>query len=272
MAKTTATEMLRLLKVYGETGDADVRETLVLNYLPLVRRLAGRFWQSSEPQQDLFQVGAIGLLKAIDRFDPCHGTSFASIVIPHVLGEIMNYLRDHGSLLKVPRGLRRNKLMVARVSERMVASLGRWPTVPELAEACELTEAEVSATMVFTHVGNLYSLDQVVNPEAANGGVTLSESVGSDDEHFDRSLDRMSVEAALSTLPVRERTIVTLRFSRGMSQSQVAVLVEVSQAHVSRLERSALMRLRLAVESDRWQPRYRDSDTEKASPALPAAS
>ena len=101
----TATETLELLEVYRQTGDTGARDELVANFIPLVRRLCWRFQASGEPQEDLFQVGALGLLNAITKFDPSYGTSFTSLAIPEVLGAILNYLRNHGTLLKVPRGI-----------------------------------------------------------------------------------------------------------------------------------------------------------------------
>ena len=250
MISTTATETLRLLEAYSEARDRHARDQLVANYEPLVRKICRRFRRSSTPQEDLFQVGLIGLLNAIERFDSRYGASFSSLAIPEVLGCILNHLRDHGSLMKVPRGLRRKKLMVDRVSEGLAPHLGHWPTVSELAQACELPEEDIHAALELGHAGNPRSLDESLNVEGAEESVTLSDFVGRDDKGFDLSLDRMTLEAALDTLPVREKTILILRFYQGMSQRQTAERVEVSQMHVSRLERSALMKLRLIVQND----------------------
>ena len=154
MAENSAAETLRLLACYRETRDGSAREQLVSNYVPLVRRLCRRFRTSREPQEDLFQIGMIGLLNAIEKFDPNRGTSFSSLAIPEVLGAILNYLRDHGSLIKVPRTLRRNKLTIDKVAESMASSLGRWPNPEELSEACELTIAEVNAATELGRIGD----------------------------------------------------------------------------------------------------------------------
>ena len=143
MVSKSAEETLRLLEAYRERRDVSAREQLVSNYVPLVRRLCRRFRTSRKPQEDLFQIGMIGLLNAIEKFDPERGTSFSSLAIPEILGAILNYLRDHGSLIKVPRTLRRNKLTIDKVAESMASSLGRWPNTAEVAEASDLTEESV---------------------------------------------------------------------------------------------------------------------------------
>ena len=248
MLISPATQTLRLLETYTQTRDMRARDQLVASHAPLVRRLCGRFRRSRESQEDLFQVGVIGLLKAIDRFDPRHGASFSSMAIPAVLGAVLNYLRDHGSLIKVPRDLRARRLKVARVSDDLVATLGRWPTLAELAQACELTEDDVRAALELACTETPRSLDEPLGSGGADGTVTLSDLLGLEDRRFGLALDRMALSAALDALPARERAVLVLRFYYGMSQGQVAQRIEVSQMHVSRLERRALLKLRLFFE------------------------
>ena len=244
MANNSATLTLKLLQAYRETSDPQAREQLVTNYVPLVRRLCRRFRTSREPQEDLFQIGMIGLLNAIEKFDPERGTSFSSLAIPEVLGAILNYLRDHGSLIKIPRTLRRNKLTLDKVAESIASSLGRWPNMTELAEACDLTEQEVTAATELGRIGDPRSLDESVDTDDSDGTVSLSDYVGSVDKEFDLSLDRLTLATALDTLPEREKTILQLRFYKSMSQRQIAERIDISQMHVSRLERAALQKLR----------------------------
>ena len=248
MVSKSAEETLRLLEAYRERGDVSAREQLVSNYVPLVRRLCRRFRTSREPQEDLFQIGMIGLLNAIEKFDPERGTSFSSLAIPEILGAILNYLRDHGSLIKVPRTLRQNKLTIDKVAESMASSLGRWPNTAEVAEASDLTEESVCEAIELGRIGDPRSLDESVESDDTDGSVTLSEYVGSIDEEFDLSLDRLTLATALDTLPLREKTILTLRFYKGMSQRQIAERISISQMHVSRLERAALQKLRGVLE------------------------
>ena len=248
MVTTSAALALQLLADYKATGDPQAKEQLVSNYVPLVRSLCRRFRMSREPQEDLSQIGMIGLLNAIEKFDLGRGTSFSSLAIPEVLGAILNYLRDHGSLIKVPRTLRRNKLAVDRVSESLASSLGRWPTSAEVAEASDLTEKEVHAASEVSLIGELRSLDESLSMEDGDDTLPLSEYVGQDDAGFDRSLDRLVLATALDTLPAREKTILSLRFHKEMSQRQVAELMDMSQMHISRLERGALRKLRQTLE------------------------
>ncbi len=273
MVSTTGTEITQLLEIYRRTGDISAREKVVTNYVPLVRRLCRRFRNSREPQEDLFQIGMIGLLNAIEKFDPTRGTSFSSLAIPEVLGAILNYLRDHGSLIKVPRTLRRNKLTIDKVSESLASSLGRWPTVTELAQACDLSEQEVYEATELGRIGDPRSLDESVESEDLDGTVTLSEYLGCEDDQFDLSLDRLTLATALDALPPREKLILKLRFYREMSQRQIAERIQISQMHVSRLERSALQKLR-AVLQQRSTAYLDHSEVEARSSSrgsLPAA-
>lgn len=247
-SESSAAITLQLLEVYRKTGDGKAREKLVSNYVPLVRRLCRRFRTSREPQEDLFQIGMIGLLNAIEKFDPDRGASFSSLAIPEVLGAILNYLRDHGSLIKVPRTLRRNKLAIDKMSESLASSLGRWPTVEELAEACELSEENIHAATELGRIGDPRSLDENVESDDSDGSVTLAEYIGSVDDGFDLSLDRLTLATALDTLPPREKMILRLRFYKSMSQRQIAERIEISQMHVSRLERGALQKLRAVLQ------------------------
>ncbi len=247
MVISSRAKTLELLESYRVMGDVGAREQLVANYVPLVRRLCRRFLTSREPQEDLFQTGMIGLLSAIAKFDPERGTSFSSLAIPEILGAILNYLRDHGSLIKVPRALRRNKLAIDRVAELMAPALGRWPTTAELAEACELTEREIHDATELGRIGDPRSLDEHLDNDASEGTATLAEYVGSVDSEFDLSLDRLTLATALDTLPAREKNILQLRFYKQLSQRQIAEQINISQMHVSRLERGALQKLRAVL-------------------------
>ena len=247
MANKIAAESRELLRAYREDGDASAREQLVVNYTPLVRSLCSRFYHSREPQEDLFQIGMIGLLNAIDKFDPARGTNLSSLAIPEILGAILNYLRDHGSLLKVPRTIRRNKLTIDRKAEALASSIGHWPTVSELAEACDLSEHEIRQAAELSRIGDPRSLDEHLDTRDMEDGITLAECLGREDSEYELSLDRLTLATALDTLPAREKTILTMRFYKELSQRQIAERIEISQMHVSRLERAALQKLRLVL-------------------------
>jgi RNA polymerase sigma-B factor len=272
VADPNGSDSLALLDLYRESKDAAVREAIVARYIPLVHRLCNRFRNASEPYEDLVQVGILGLLNAIEKFDPGRGTDFSSLAIPEVLGAILNHLRDHGTHIKAPRKLRRHKVQVERASELLALRLERSPTVAELSHESGLSEGEVYATMELARIEYVRSLsDPVVDGPRGDAG-TLSDFVGNEDDRLDLVLDRMVVLAALEGLPVRERRVITLRFYLGWTQMEVARRIGVSQMHVSRLERKALDRLRDLLgdaESGRRPPE--DMPGQRASD-LPTAS
>ena len=248
MAMSTPSETLRLLGVYRETNDQTIRATLVSIYEPLVRSLCRKFSSSREPQEDLFQIGMIGLLNAIEKLDPERSSSFSSLAIPEIMGAILNYLRDHGSLLKIPRGLRRNKLAMDKVSDSISALYGRKTTQAEIAEACDLTETEITDASILSRLGDPRSLDESLETEDGDDGASLSDYIGFEDEGHNISLDRLAQATALDTLPEREKTILQLRYFRSMSQRQTDEIVSISQMHLSRLKRAALNKLRLVLQ------------------------
>ena len=271
MTKSNSSETLRLLAAYRESGDANVRATLVANYEPLVRRLCRKFSSSREPQDDLFQVGMIGLLNSIEKFDPQRGSSFSSLAIPEITGAILNYLRDHGSLLKIPRGVRRNKLTMDKTSEGMATTLGRWPSTGEIAQACDLTHDEVVEAAVLGRIGDPRSLDESLEYDDSDDSFSLSDYVGYEDVGFDVSLDRLTLATSLDTLPEREKLILQLRYFRALSQRQTAEIISISQMHVSRLERAALNKLRLVLQRSTSMMASRDGDAALRARSLPAA-
>ena len=272
MVSASVARTIQLLEDYRDTGDAGAREQLAVNYMPLVRTICRRFHTSREPQEDLFQTGMIGLLNAIEKFDPHRGSSFSSLAIPEVLGAILDYLRDHGSLMKVPRTLRRNKLTIDKAAGSLACSLGHWPTVEELAEACQLSEKEIQEAAKLSRMGELRSLDEAFDSQDAGAGVTLSDCVGRVDEGFDHSLDRLTLATALDTLSPREKAILKLRFFGELSQRQIAQRVSMSQMHVSRLERAALQKLRLLLQQSPASFRTPGDKSVERVPRLSTAS
>jgi RNA polymerase sigma-B factor len=193
---------------------------------------------------DLRQIGTMGLLNTIERFDPERGVSFSSFAIPNMLGAILNYLRDHGGLIKVPRKLRRNKITVDKVSESLATTLGRWPTVPEIAETCQLSEDQIWATIELSRIGDPRSLEEVIDINNGQGTTTLGEYISAEDGEFEAVEDKLSIANAISRLTAREQTVIRLRFYEGFSQRQIAERLNLSQMHISRIERAALARLK----------------------------
>ena len=231
------TENEDLLQAWFDDNDVDARARLIERYLPLVRALARRFSHRTEQLDDLTQVGALGLIKAVDRYDPRYGGSLAAYAIPTILGEIHRYLRDSGSLLKLPRGQRERATELSRQRDALAAELGRPPTVGELATAAALPEDAVVATLADAAGARLVVLgDEIGRAEDADAARRL-----------ERGVDRAMLARGLRRLDRRERRIVQLRYYGGLSQRRIAAEVGLSQVHVSRLLERSLDKLRQEI-------------------------
>lgn len=228
----------------AESEIAALRGELVLAHLNLVRFLAGKFANRGEALEDLIQVGTVGLLKAIDRFDLERGVEFTTYATPTIVGEVKRYFRDKGWALKVPRRLQELSLAVSRAIEQLTASAGRAPTVAEIASRLGVSE---EAVIEAQELGNAYTVLSL-DTELANGGEpraqTLGDVLGRPDEELAFFEDRENLRQALGTLERRERVIVHLRYYERISQSEIAKRLNVSQMHVSRLQQKALAKLR----------------------------
>ena len=224
------------------------RDRMAADHLALVRRLCWRFRTSGEPMDDLVQVGSVGLLKAIDKFDPEKGVSFITYAVPVIVGEIKNHLRDHGWAVKIPRKLQTHRLAVQRAVEVLGQNLGRWPTVEEIAQATELTHEEVYDTFELVSNGSPLSLDREYTGNGSTEGFSLGDTVGRDDPEFDRRSDQIDLTNTLGCLSKREKSIIRWKFYAGLSQTQIAGRLGISQMHVSRLQREALNKLRRDLE------------------------
>lgn len=226
------------------TRDEAVRNELVVAHLNLVRFLALKFSNRGEPLDDLIQVGTVGLLKAIDRFELDRGVEFTTYATPTVVGEIKRYFRDKGWAVKVPRRLQELNLAVNRASERMTMELGRSPTVAELANRLDASEEEILEAQELGQSYNMLSLDSEVSHEGEKNAQTLADTVGVTDAELEMLEDRTNLERAFHVLTGRERVIIHLRFYEGVSQTEIAKRLNVSQMHVSRLQAKALEKLR----------------------------
>jgi len=214
----------------------------------LVHRLCRRFMGSGEPLEDLVQVGSIGLLKAVQKFDPSRGVRFTTYAVPVIVGEIKNYLRDHGWAVKVPRKLQRQKLAVHRAVESLGHELGRSPTIQEIADATGFTQEEVFDTFEVVNYGRPLSLDAEYDGSGGGNGrrdvSSLLDYLGSEDPQFGKLSNRMDLINTFGCLNNREKTIIYLKFYGGLSQTEIAKRLGISQMHVSRLQRHALNKLR----------------------------
>ena len=227
---------IALIARWQDHADAEAREEIVDRYRGLVRSLAARRVDRGEPLDDLVQVAWIGLLKAIDRFDTARELRFATYATPTIIGEIRRYHRDHGSSLRVPRPLHELRARANIAIDAVLAERGNAPTTRELASLLGRSEEDVLDALQSELARTPSSLDA---PEVDGGRSLEGEETG-----FDEVEDRMVLEHGLAGLSERERTIVDLRFAGGLTQSQIAARLEISQMHVSRLLRRALETLR----------------------------
>jgi RNA polymerase sigma-B factor len=224
-------------------GDRAAREALIGAYTPLSRSLARRYGRSSEPFDDLFQVAQLGLLKAIDRYDPSRGFPFKAFAVPTILGEMRRYFRDSGWAVHVPRGAQERALQVREAQQQLSEEKGRAPTATQLAEYLELdVEQVLDGLRALAGYGTL-SLDAPRRGEDDEDG-SYAESVGEEDERFELIELGLSVGAALEQIPPRKREILRLRFVDDLTQTQIAERIGVSQMQVSRLLRRCLEELR----------------------------
>jgi RNA polymerase sigma-B factor len=236
-----------LTRSYQGSGDAAARQELVERYMPLVNRLAGRYRRGPEPIEDLVQVASVGLVKAIDRFDPDRGIPLASFAVPTILGELKRHFRDHGWSLHVPRDLQERILKTERVTDELSKKLGHSPSVTEISEELKLTDEEVLEAMNAAEAASTLSLD-IPSGRAEDEGAPISERIGDEDPGYDVVEYGASIDRALGTLSDRDRTVLHLRFVEDLTQSKIAERIGVSQMHVSRIIRRAVEKLRSGAE------------------------
>jgi RNA polymerase sigma-B factor len=214
-----------------------------MEHLPLVRGLARRYADRGEPLDDLVQVGTIGLIKAIDRFDPARGFKLASFATPTILGEIRRHFRDRSWTVRVPRGIQEARAQIARSVDELSARNGRSPSVREIAEAADLTTEEVLDALAAGSAQRPAPL----SPPGGEGDEDDGVAVGVEEAGYEQAEARATLDTGLAELPARERVILHLRFEEGLTQSQIAERVGISQMHVSRLIRRALEALRASA-------------------------
>lgn len=226
----------------------DVRDRLVRLHLPLVEHLARRFRNRGEPHDDLVQVATIGLIKAVDRYDPDRGVEFSTYATPTIVGEIKRWFRDKGWAVRVPRRLQELRLAIGTASAALTQDLGRSPTVAELAEKVGASEDEILEGLESAAAYSTLSLDAPDSLEQEAPSVL--DSLGGEDEALEGVENREALKPLLSRLSDRERRILLLRFFAGMTQSQIATEIGISQMHVSRLLARTLAKLRAGMLED----------------------
>jgi RNA polymerase sigma-B factor len=234
-----------LLIAYHRDGDPEARERALLELMPLVRALAARYAGRGESMEDLVQVGALGLVKAVDRFDVDRGVEFTSYAVPTIVGEIRRHFRDKTWAMHVPRRLKELSVRLSRVLDELTIELGRSPTIAELAEATAVEEEDVIDALDSAHA---YSTRSLQAPYEEGGDDSLADRLGTDDVGYEEVEEGSVVAAGLNMLDERERRIVELRFFEELTQSQIAAEIGISQMHVSRLLRRALETMRGRIE------------------------
>ena len=245
-----------LLRRYHDRGDLEARERLIEQYLPLVRSLARRYANRGEQLEDLVQVGCIGLIKAIDRFDVDRGVELTTYATPNIIGEIKRHFRDKGWAVRVPRGLQELNVRLSRLMEELTVQYERSPTIAELAKAADVEEEEVLEAL---ETGQAYATLSLSAPSGGgDDGDDLDplESLGEIEKEYEVSEDRALLAPGWKVLDDRERRILELRFFEGLTQSQIAQQVGISQMHVSRLIRRSLEKIReeIAVDASDLHP------------------
>jgi RNA polymerase sigma-B factor len=237
----------RLFARYRERDDRAARDALVERFLPLATQLARRYHRGNEPLDDLVQVASVGLLKAIDRFDPARGTAFSSFAVPTIAGELKRHYRDKGWAVRVPRDLQELALRVDRATDPLFHKLGRAPTPSEIADEVGVSIEEVLEAREAAAACRAESLDRPCSDD--QDGTRVVDMLGDDDPGYRQAEHSATVESMMSILSDREREILRLRFVEDLTQSQIGERVGVSQMHISRLLRQAVARLREAAES-----------------------
>ena len=225
-----------------------VRSRIITGYLPVARNIANRYARRGEPLPDLIQVASIGLIKAVDRFEPDQGHNFLSFAVPTITGEIRRHFRDRTWSMRVPRRLKELHVAVSSAIDELSSDLNRAPRPGEIAVRLNLSVDEVLEALQASQSYRAFSLEETLPSESAS--TTLSDLLGRPEPRFDRFTDSHALAPHLSALAPRERDILIMRFYEDMTQTQIAERIGISQMHVSRLLSATLARLRQAVDGD----------------------
>jgi RNA polymerase sigma-B factor len=236
-----STDDQRLMRQHRR-GDPRARATLIERYMPLAHGLAMRYRRGSDPVDDLVQVACLGLVKAVDRWDPSRGFAFTSYAVPTILGELRHYFRDSAWAVRPPRELQELALSVERARERANDATGHEPTVAELAERLGQSSARVMQALEAAGARSARSLDAPVHDDE-NESATLGDLVGGNDRGYEQAEARATIERLVPLLDRRAREVLRLRFAEGLLQSDIADRIGCSQMHVSRILRRSLEKL-----------------------------
>lgn len=231
----------------GHPARARLRDEAITAWLPMARRLARRYTNRGEALDDLVQAATIGLIKAVDRFDPAQCAEFTGYAIPTIVGELKRHFRDRAWAIRVPRRLQEMRIAIANADNELVHTLGRSPTVADVAAHLGVSEEDVIEGLEGARAYTSRSLSTPVGPE---GSLELGDSLGAEDGEYARTELHLSLPPAMACLTERERFIITARFFGNQTQLQIAEQIGVSQMHVSRLLAAALVKLRAQFEPE----------------------
>ena len=232
---STTEELIAL----SQSGDDAARERLVTENTGLIWSVARRFIGRGTEADDLYQLGCLGFLKAVDGFDLAFGTQFSTYAVPKIAGEIRRFLRDDGAV-KVSRGIKERAAAIKTARNHLISQLGREPTLQELSDYTEFTPEDIAVAETAT------AAIESIQQEAGEDGFTL-ENVLSDTESEESMLEKMALRQAIDRLPERENMVIRLRYFHGLTQDRTARVLQVSQVQVSRIEKKALQKLRELV-------------------------
>jgi RNA polymerase sigma-B factor len=238
-----------LIAELAQTPDPRLREAVIERHAPLVRSLARKFERPGVPAEDLEQTAWIALIRALDRFDPAHETQFSTYAVHCMVGEIKRYFRDRTWCMKVPRQLQEIAVQLPRVQDGLRRRLGREPSMSEMAEACGIDGERLAEAMELQQNYSPTRLEDRSGPREEGDGLAVGETLGSEDPELHSLVENAPLYAAIAGLEDRDRLILRRRFYDGFTQQEVASELGLSQMHVSRLERTALRRLRETMNS-----------------------
>lgn len=249
--EATRRRSAELFVVLGEDASsladrAGARDDLVRLHLPLVEHCARRFRNRGEPYDDLVQVGTIGLIKSVDRFDPDRGVEFSTYATPTIIGEIKRHFRDRGWAIRVPRRLQELRMLIGTATAELSQKLGRSPTPRELAAQIGVSVEEILEGIESSNAYSTLSLD--AGDESDDGAFSMLDAIGVEDANLEHVEIRESLKPLIDLLEPREKKILLLRFFKNMTQSQIAEEIGVSQMHVSRLLTRTLEQLRTSLD------------------------
>jgi len=234
-----------LLASYRHKPDPVVLEELVVRFEPLARSVARRYHARGEPLEDLTQVAMVGLLKAIERFDPDRGFAFSSYAMPTMLGELKRYFRDSAWPVHVPRGVKERAVELARATDELSSRLGRSPSLAELAEELGVTQEQTLEAIEAYHARHAAPLDSGSDDDDS-AVLSPAQTLGAEDERLEQAEYLSMIAAGVETLSDTDRLILFLRFGRDLTQSEIARRIGTSQMQVSRLLRAAIEKIRRA--------------------------